>query len=70
MPTRVGTYSRQRLRVRPSLAMRLKKAVTNSIQEEFMSTDALPKRYDLKGFGHSNVDQIERYRNESRESKG
>ena len=34
-----------------------------------MSTYALPKRYDLKGFGHSHDGQIEGYQNESRERR-
>ena len=50
MSTRVGLYSRERPRVRNYLGMRLNKEVTNSIQEEVMSTDALPKRYNLEGF--------------------
>ena len=56
MSTRVGPYSRERPRVRNYLGMRLKKAVTNWIQEEVMLTYALPKRYDLKEFKHSHHD--------------
>ena len=67
MSTRVGPYSRERHRVRNYLGMRLKKEVTNSIQEEVMSTYSPPKSYDIKGFGHLHNDQIERYENESRE---
>ena len=59
MYTRVGPYSREQPKVRNYLRMRFKKAVTNSIQEEVMSTYTLPKRYDLKGFGHSKDDQRE-----------
>ena len=44
MSTRVGPYSRQQPRVSYSLGMRLKKAVTNLIQEEVLSIYALPKR--------------------------
>ena len=54
MSTRVKPYSKERPRVRNYLGMRLMKAMTNSIQEEVMSTYALPKRYALKVFRHSN----------------
>ena len=57
MSTQVVPYSRERPKVRNYLGMRLKKAVTNSIKEEVKSTYALPKRYDLKVFGHSHDDQ-------------
>ena len=70
MSTRVGPYSTERPRVRNYLGMRIKKAVTNLIQEEVMSTYALPKRYDLEGFRHSQDDKRGSYRNEVRESKG
>ena len=58
MSTQVGPCSRQRPRVSYSLGMRLKKAVTNSIQEEVMLTYSIPKRYDLEGFRHGHVTEM------------